>query len=538
MGSALNRSDELLLVEALRRLGGRATAADVVRATGWALTDVETRLRGALGLYRSHLSVDENGELLYRFAPGFLRREPPPSGGSVRRFVWSATVKLFRFLVFATLIGYTVVFCVIAIAAVIALMVASESGDFFEFDGLGGLLAELFTWGAVEAVYLPVDLAYVGLVETDFRGHRLATGLREPYALEPRYVTDRYRFAGKHNRVNDAIYGFVFGPQTPDPPAHPSDRELLAWIEDHRFAITITEQVSRTGHTLAEAEEEMTRLMVRYDGEPHVTPEGEILYTFPRLRVSAGGSAAAASADVRPAPPAWHRFEADRTLTGNSGCLNAVVVGMASFVAFSSAIMTAVATGSVVFSWAALITIVPLFISLLYLTIPLFRIPKHTREARARRTRNLRRGALLTVFEHLSGDYALTEEQLVDRTRYHLTRLQAVSADQERPEMEDLEETPEAEIRAVMRRVLAEMEAEPSGGDDGRVTFRFPRQQAELAAADAWREGRTQLDEVGKIVYATDDDDADDVLRDEFEALEEEMQEASHEESAQAFKDA
>lgn len=104
--------------------------------------------------------------------------------------------------------------------------------------------------------------------------------------------------------------------------------------------------------------------------------------------------------------------------------------------------------------------------------------------------------------------------------------------------MEDLEETPEAEIRAVMRRVLAEMEAEPSGGDDGRVTFRFPRQQAELAAADAWREGRTQLDEVGKIVYATDDDDADDVLRDEFEALEEEMQEASHEESAQAFKDA
>ena len=512
----MNRSDELLLIEALRRLGGRATASDVVRATGWSLSDTETRLRAALSLYRSHLSVDDSGELLYRFAPGFLRRAAAPGGTELRSALWRGAVKLFRFAVFATLIGYTVLFCVVALVALVALMAASD-GDFFEFDGIGELFVELFAWGAVEAVYLPVELAYVGIVDTDSRGGRLATGLREPFALEPRYVTDRYRFAGKHNRIHDAIYGFVFGPQTPDPPSEPSDRELLAWIEDHRFAITITELISRNGLGLAEADEEMTRLMVQYDGEPHVTSGGEILYTFPRLRVTAGGSAMDATADIRPAPPAWHRFEADKALTGNSGCLNGAVATMATFVLVSSAILTAFATASVVLSWAALLTVVPLFVSLVYLTIPVTRIPKWRRENRARRARNLRRAVLLTVFEHLSGDYALTERQIVERSRYHLGVLQTASSDEERPEDEDIEDVEPAQLRAVVGRVLLEMEAEPEGGDDGQVRFRFPRQRAELEAADAWREGRAHLDEIGRIVYATDRDD--DPLADEIDAL-------------------
>jgi hypothetical protein len=514
----VNRSDELLLVEALRRLGGRATGSDVVRATGWALADTEARLRKALSLYRSHLSVDESGELLYRFYPGFVRREPAERGGALRSSLWRGAVKLFRFAVFATLVGYTVLFCVVAIVAMVALLAAAD-GDFFEFDGIGELFVEMFAWGAAEAVYLPVDLAFVAMMDTDARGNRLATGLREPYALEARYITDRYRFAGKNNRIYDAIYGFVFGPQRPEPPSEPSDRELLAWIEDHRFAITITELISRTGASLAAADEEMTRLMVRYDGEPHVTPDGELLYTFPRLRVTAGGAAADATSDVRPAPPAWHRFEADKELTGNSGCLNGMVGAMATFVLVSSAIMTVLATASVVFSWAALITVVPLFVSVLYLTIPMVRVPAWRRENQARRQRNLRRASLLTIFEHLSGDYALTEGQMVSRTRYHLGALQAASADEDRPEDEDLEDADAAAVRVVLQKVLVEMEAEPEADDQGQVRYRFPRQRAELAAADAWREGRAQLDEVGRIVYATDRDEDDDVLAEEIDAL-------------------
>ena len=191
---------------------------------------------------------------------------------------------------------------------------------------------------------------------------------------------------------------------------------------------------------------------------------------------------------------------------------------MATFVFVSSAILTAFATASVVFSWAALLTVVPLMVSMMYLSIPVVRMPKWHREARERRGRNLRRASLLAVFEHLSADYALSEDELVRRTQHHLRALQAASTDKERPSMEHLEKATDAELRPVVVRVLAELEAEPTGDDDGVVRYHLPRQRAELAAADAWREGRTRLDEVGKIVYATDDED-DDPLRDEIEAL-------------------
>ena len=67
------------LLEGLKKLEGRGTLADIVRATGMPREKTEQDLKVMLSLYKSHLEVDENGDLLYLFDTSFERRK---SGGA------------------------------------------------------------------------------------------------------------------------------------------------------------------------------------------------------------------------------------------------------------------------------------------------------------------------------------------------------------------------------------------------------------------------------------------------------------------------
>jgi hypothetical protein len=72
-----------------------------------------------------------------------------------------------------------------------------------------------------------------------------------------------------------------------------------------------------------DAEEEATRLMVDYGGEPEVTDDGVVVYAFKALRRTAGGAAGSAGSVA----PAWapERLEPTPPLTGNEAGTNALV---------------------------------------------------------------------------------------------------------------------------------------------------------------------------------------------------------------------
>ena len=75
------------------------------------------------------------------------------------------------------------------------------------------------------------------------------------------------------------------------------------------------------GWTFPRAEEEATRLMVDYGGEPEVTDDGVVVYAFKALRKTAGGDR------VETAAPRWasERLEPTPPLTGNQPGTNALI---------------------------------------------------------------------------------------------------------------------------------------------------------------------------------------------------------------------
>ncbi|MBH25131.1 MAG: hypothetical protein CMH57_11880 [Myxococcales bacterium] len=544
----VDRAAEQELVEALRARQGRATLGDLVRDTGLPRARAETTVRAMLGLYRSHLAVDENGELLYLFHPSMERRVRASDGW--QRFMKTlrgAFVFGFKLTTMLILVGYVVVFCLLIIAAVVAMVALLEDVpdvvDVGEGEGcFGALFESLWFWDVGYVMYVPMMDIYapgVGFGRDDSaraHGWRPLT-LRTPGALDARYVGDTYRTerSRKHHFYED-VFSFVFGPQVPEPPPLANERELLAFIEENQGIITRTELISRTGVSVEEAEEELARLLARYEGDVEVTEAGELLYTFHELRVTAGNE----GRKSQPAPPAWHRFEGDRPLTGNSMGVNMAIGGMALFTMAMSVIAPVALFPILNLGALAAIPLsaIPLVVSLLYFAIPFVRSFAVRAENRKRRARNIRRGALLVIFRHLARPEGtpLRKKELPAQVRELLSRLRALpSADNnaQRDVDEALGVIRDAEIIPVLEELLTELEAEKEVDEGGDTLLTFPRQRSELRAADLARQVRGNLDvRIGDIVYSSADED-DAPLQDQLAELEPEAPRAFNPEQSE-----
>jgi hypothetical protein len=511
---------ERALVEALRGLAGRATLADVVRASGLPRLQTEQDLRALLGLYRSHLAVDENGELLYLFDKTLARRIPEPGLETFMREAWRWTVKagvlLVKLTIMVGLIFYTILFCILI------LVLAAKLFDGADADlDLGGGEGEGCATGALDAAtfWHPGDVVYVASDwGNDAQGRRerkrkdRPAMLREPHALEPRYVTERFRRKrSKKKRFYEEIFAVVFGPQVEGPPALAEEREVLAWIHAHKGIITLTELVSRTGMVVAEAEQEMARLMSRYGGDVSVTEEGELLYTFHDLKVSAQQKGRL-SAESKPAPPAWHRFEPDARLTGNSAGKD-TFIGFMVACTLLSALLSPLALGPLGLPLA----VPAVLLGGVFVVAPAVRLFMNSQENGRRYERNVRRAVLLAVYEAIGGRKALGREEALDRAAKVLVELQGQKSKEQQARLSEAHRT---DLAKAFDALVAEFEAEVEVGEDGAQVFRFARQEASIRAAEEARAKATSAVELGEIVYSTDDENSDDVLAEQLEALE------------------
>jgi len=505
---------EAKLIEALRSRNGRVTLADVVRDTGLPREQTEQHLRALLALYRSHLAVDDAGELLYLFDPALVRRVPLPGFGlwldRAMRWMWKAFIVSFKVAVMVILVSYVVIFCVLIIAALLAVLFAAEDAPDVDFSGSDGCLSGLgdllWFWDPGVVMYVPTEQR----AEASTWNH-LPTGLREPRALDPQYVTDTYRRQrSRKKRFHDSVFDFIFGPSDADPPATPDDLELLEWIVQHRGLITLSDLITRTGLLRAAAEQEMTRLLTRYDGDVTVSAEGNILYIFDGLRVTAGEKGRV----VRAAPPTWHRFEPNADLTGNKGGRNALIATMTAFT-----LVMSVASPFIIFpilniggALAMLgLAFVPAVVSLLIFAIPMIRAIMISKENERRRAQNLRRAVLLVVYDHLANPHGpLYEDSLHDRVRRVLARLnQPVgAASGERRVMEGFVDIGQQELKRELTQVMVEFDADLASDDHGRTFLAFPSLERELQEADAARQrAGASLMPIGQVVYSSADED-------------------------------
>jgi hypothetical protein len=445
------QADEAL-VQALRGKKGRLTKADAVTASGLPSYMVEDSLERLLGRYRSHLEVTEDGELLYSFDPKLERRGEPTLAERARaagRVLARAGMWVFKAWIMVTLIVYVIAFVIL----VLGMMFGSNDNRRRDDRGFGGDGLGWLWW------FLMPDFGY---------------GYRDRYGRPIGGPAPRARLGRGGQPKKKFIYSvfdFVFGPARPERDKLGDEREILAYLREHDGRITATDLVAMFGWSYPRAEEEVTRLLVDYDGEPEVTDEGVIVYEFPKLLKSAD-----AAADKAIVPKmAWERLETRPALTNNSKGADIAIACFAGFnllISFFAANWARMKYGLVGPGWDFALTGFPLAFFAIFLSIPMARAGLRMLGDRGRAARNERRKAIERVMK--AGGGSLPTEPALDA-------------------------------------LLLPLQGEPVVGDGGEMLLKFPRVAEErealakrLAAVDVGAEKR-----IGKVIFGSDDDEAE-----------------------------
>jgi hypothetical protein len=482
------------VLRALRRLKGRATVGDVSAATGLAQAEAEASLRRLLEGRQGHLEVGERGDLVYAFEPGLLERGRVSAWTRLKRAAWAGFKVAFKVWIVTMLVVYFVIFVALLIAALFA-----------NRDGEGG-------WGGGEGrgrrggghAHFPMgDMLFWYWIWSP--GWRRRPYYGEGYGRQDRRATrERRRGPPFYKKV----FAFVFGPDEPRPPAEQKDRELLRFARARRGVVTAAELVQQTGMGLDEAESELARLMAAHEGDVKVSDDGTLLYVFPGLMVSAHGGV-----DVREPPPAWRRLEPRQPLTGNSAGTNTLIAGINAFN------MAAAATAPLfIFPRLGLggtaaevgLIWVPVVFSTMFFAVPAARWLGVARENTRRAARNVRKVLMGLVSKVSLGgprpDPVAAPEALA-RVREALPGRAHAKVD----------------VGTTLDRLVAEFDGEVEAAPDGSMLYSFPAFRRQVAAAHAARrELALEQRRVGKIVYSSGDDAAEESRRD-LEAFDREL---------------
>ena len=285
---------------ALRRLGARATVGDVVAGTGLAQREAVASLRRVLESRKGHMEVGEGGTLVYRFDPRLVRRDEEPLWRRLERQARAAFQQAFKLWIVLILVVYFFVFGALLIAALVAGQNRDQGGGGWRGRGTHhhrhGHFPSFWIW------YLVWSPGW---------------GWGRPY-----YGHRWEKRQGREARVPlyKKVFAFVFGPDRPRPTRAQRDRSVVRLIRARRGVLTALDLVRHTGFDRTDADDELARLMVAYEGDVRVSGEGELVYVFPELMVSAHGGVREQLPD-----PAWRRLEPPLALTGNGRGTDALV---------------------------------------------------------------------------------------------------------------------------------------------------------------------------------------------------------------------
>ncbi|QLE58277.1 hypothetical protein [Nostoc sp. TCL26-01] len=256
------------IMQAVEKLGYRVTVGDVATQAGLNLAEASQGLLVLASDAGGHLQVAETGDIVYLFPRNF--RDILRNKYLQLRWqewwqkVWGVLFYLIR-ISFGIFLVASIALITIAIIMIITALNSSSDNDDRSSSSGGG-------WGFF---YFP-DLFWY---------------------FSPNYGTyseERRRDRSQHSQLNffEAIFSFLFGDGNPN--ANLEERRwqtIAAVIRTHRGAVA-AEQIAPYLDDIGEVyqqeyEDYMLPVLLRFNGQPKVSSEGEIVYYFPELQVRA-----------------------------------------------------------------------------------------------------------------------------------------------------------------------------------------------------------------------------------------------------------
>lgn len=460
----LNYEVEDRILKSLKKRDGVATAGDVSADTGLGYDQTEMALQQMLSQYKSHLDVDDDGNLRYRFDPAFVRRgsDPGRAWRNFKRGAWKAFMGFFKVWTMVMLVGYTVLFVLLLIAVGIAGFAASMQGDNRRGGGRVAVLPFILVARFLEFMF------WWNLFSGPQRGYGRGYGRQRRGGL--------FGGLGQRERKKPSkpfyqkIFDYLFGPEAKKTDPLGPEKAFAQFVRSRNGRITAAEWASRTGQTLQEAENALTASIVRFNGDVDVSDDGVLVYRFDELMVTAEGGES-----YQDISPIWRRKVSVPDFTGNPGStntwisvLNGFNLAMAAFVTFA---VVGLPLGAIIgLGW------VPLVFSSMFFAIPLLRKLSHNRQKERAAHENERRESLSIVFESARDGKV-------------------------RP-------VPDSSVPEKFQdRFLVGYDGDIAVTDEGLTTFLFPRIAEEFDAGEQARESAANEVVFGKTVFSSDEEE-------------------------------
>jgi hypothetical protein len=301
------------VIAAIEQLNYRVTVGDVAVKSGLALQVAQQALMTLAAEAGGHLQVTETGEVAYLFSKNF-RSVLQAKFLKLRLWAWWQQIwKILFYLIrisFGILLIASICIIAIAIVAIIASILritdSENSGDSGDDIGFGGFpIGWIFTdW---DYFFLP----------NPYDSH--------PYRSSPNVAP------AKKESMNflEAVFSFLFGDGNPN--HHLEERrwqEIGNVLRQHGGAV-VAEQVipfleqPSKGQSIDDA---MLAVLLRFNGQPEVSPTGEIVYHFPDLQTSVKSDRSA------PAAPFLQEFRWKFSYASFGQVLGAIGLGSANLI--------------------------------------------------------------------------------------------------------------------------------------------------------------------------------------------------------------
>jgi hypothetical protein len=272
----IDRASYTKVEEALKRRSKGVTVADVVAATALPLNTVKELVPRAADEYSARLEVTESGEILYSFPHGFTSRYRGFRAG-LQRFSKKCIRGLsifaswfFKVWIMVMLVGYFVLFMLIALAALMLSVAAnsSNSNNRSRGSGMGGMYLTSSILNFIIRIWFYSELT-------------------KSLSNDRRYGWPDSRQSNQRPKgrpLYKAIFSFVFGETDPNREAGTAERKaVIAYLQANRGVISLPEYMILTGQSPSEAEAGIMACCSEFGGSPEATEDGTILYRFDEL---------------------------------------------------------------------------------------------------------------------------------------------------------------------------------------------------------------------------------------------------------------
>lgn len=257
------------IMQAVEQLGYRVTVGDVATQAGFNVNLAEQGLLALATDVGGHMQVADTGEIVYLF-PKNLRAILRNKFLRLRlqewwKKVWRVLFYLIRISFGALLLAsIALIFVTIFIVITAASQSSNDNNRDRNYDG-GGFFMPYFWIGP----------NWYGVFSPDY----------DRRYQERRQETSELNFF-------EAIFSFLFGDGNPNADLEERRQKQIAAVIRNNQGAVVAEQIAPylddigTGYA-QEYEDYMLPVLTKFNGQPQVSPEGEIVYVFPELQTTA-----------------------------------------------------------------------------------------------------------------------------------------------------------------------------------------------------------------------------------------------------------